>query len=242
MPAAIGGAGTMLPPSQKSASYVDVTDPANWPAGVVYGNPTNQPVPPHDDAAAIQAIINANPGKPIYLPRTYTGTAAVPSYYLTKTLTLRSNGQILRGDGSAGGGTVLQFAPGVTGVVLAASSSGVEDISLYGSEPWIGATDYTQAIVPAARDPGVTRSAGASDADGIRVMPSGCVVRNVYVYGFGRDGINASNVDLDVAPPAGADDSYFDNNFLANNRGNGCRVQGGDGNVIQSNATQYFVN
>src|SRR5262249_9350335 len=98
---------------------INVMNPAVWPAGGVGpGNPAGLTTPPFDDADAIQAIINAYPGRTIYLPRTFTAPHFVPSYFLTKTLTLPVGGQILRGDGGDWGGTTLKFPPGVTGIVM----------------------------------------------------------------------------------------------------------------------------
>jgi hypothetical protein len=228
------------PPAGASAK-VAVTSQVNVMAfGTVAGDGKT------DDHAAIQRIINANPGRTITLPRTVRGSGydasggAVPSYHLKGTLKL-PEGTILQGEsGPLGVGTMLQFAPGVTGILMAGGCV-VRDLTLSGSEPWHGAY-YWEGVIPAGRYPGVTERAGASAADGIRVAGPTCRISNVSVMFFGRDGINASAGDQHQATGLGAEDCQFDLLFLANNRGNGLRVQGGDGNCNMVSTAQVFVN
>jgi hypothetical protein len=227
------------------ANVINVINPANWPRGVrVHGNPGNL-ARPSDDADAIQAIIHAHPGRVIYLPRTLTTTnplSQLPSYYLRHPLTVSFGGQSIRGDGADWGGTVLLYPKGVTGVVLDANNSGIQDIQLVGSEPWTANGDYTQGLIPATRYPGVTVSAGASDADGVRMNKNACWARTVTCQGFGRDGINAGVKDSDHPTGFGPDDSYIDGGFFGHCRGDGIKLQGGDANCFQINAVQLFIN
>jgi hypothetical protein len=237
MPAAIGGAGAM--PSQNSAPYVDVLS-----FGTVKGDGVT------DDSAAIQAVINANPTRTIYIPGTANG------YRLGSTLTLSGFGQILQGDGKGftskpiagqATGTVLVFDPGVTGIALTQQHQGLRDLALVGSEPWNNG--YSQSVLPArwySDGPlgGVARSAGASDADGVRMLGAYCWMRNVSCSGFGRDGVNANNNDLFGQYPLGIgpDDALVDGCYFGYNRGDGLNVAGPDSNVVETRATTVVNN
>jgi hypothetical protein len=201
-----------------------------------------------DDAAAIQKVINNNPGRTIYFPRRVQGFGrdvsgnAIASYYLGSTLTLSVAGTKLLGDsGPDGAGTALKFAPRTTGVIMDGPGQVVEGLALLGSEPW-SAANYWEAVIPAGRYAGVTVAAGASDADGIRVRHPTSVVRNCLVTFFGRDGLNASASDQSLPSGVGAEDCEFTTLFLGNNRGHGLRIEGGDSNQSQCNSSQFYVN
>jgi hypothetical protein len=231
-----------LPTDAPTKAYVDARVGGN--PGVIVVQPGRNGVVGNgttDDAVAIQGIIDANPGRIIHIVSTNTAAG----YYLGRSLTLSTAGQILQGDGSGPqSGTVLTFAPGVTGVLLNAAYCGVRDISLNGSEKWI--TGYSQCVLPGRNNParwpaGVTRSAGASDADGVKLKRAFCWVRNVSCVGFGRDGINASYED-NLPDPAFPDDALIDGCFLGNNRGNGLTINGMDSNVIETRATTLWNN
>ncbi len=86
-----------------------------------------------DDGAALQAIIDANPGKTIFFPKTQNSDS--PSYYSSITLTLASVGTRLVGE-SAGhsGGTIIHFAKHTTGIMImpTAGNYGVDNIYVLG--------------------------------------------------------------------------------------------------------------
>jgi hypothetical protein len=215
-----------------AASYVSVLD-----AGTVVGDGVA------DDGPAIQAILDANPGRRVYFPRTATAPDSGTSYYLgTTTLTVAHSGTTLQGDGGGyGSGTVLKWASGTVGITLNAPGCTIEDLCLFGSDPWTG-TFYDQGTVPARRYVGLTEAIGANAADGVRVGHPYCRLSNLNVQFFGRDGINCSAGDQDQAVGLGAEDCQFDRLFLGNNRGNGLKIQGGDSNCTQVNAATVFVN
>jgi hypothetical protein len=215
-----------------AASYVSVLD-----AGTVVGDGVA------DDGPAIQAILDANPGRRVYFPRTATAPDAGTSYYLgTTTLTVAHSGTTLQGDGGGyGSGTVLKWASGTTGIILNAPGCTMEDLCLFGGDPWTG-TFYDQGTIPARRYAGLTEAIGANAADGVRVGQPYCRLSNLNIQYFGRDGINCSAGDQDQAVGLGAEDCQFDRLFLGNNRGNGLKIQGGDSNCTQVNAATVFVN
>jgi hypothetical protein len=217
-----------------AASYVSVLD-----AGTVVGDGVA------DDGPAIQAILDANPGRRVYFPRTAPpgGADGDPSYFLgATTLTVSHPGTTLEGDGGGyGGGTVLRWAAKTPGIWVKAAGCTVRDLCLFGSERWDGVF-YDQGVIPARRHPGLTEAAGASAADGVRVGQPYCRLSNLNIQFFGRDGVNCSAGDQDQPAGQGAEDCQFDRIFLGNNRGNGLKIQGGDSNCTQVNAATVFVN
>src|SRR4051794_13375307 len=85
-----------------------------------------------DDGPAIQAILDANPSRKVYLPRTATTDEGV-SYYSSVPLVLRTRGQGIVGEsGGLHDGTIVRFAKGVTGIDirLQAGRAEVRDIVL----------------------------------------------------------------------------------------------------------------
>lgn len=85
-----------------------------------------------DDAPAIQTCIDQNPGAEIFLPKTQPYPNA--SYFLRATLVPKGSGMMIRGESSGwanstgleGGGTVLRFAPLVTGIAFPSQNPGFE--------------------------------------------------------------------------------------------------------------------
>ncbi len=109
-----------------------------------------------DDALAINSCIQNHQGAGIFFPKTQPNPK--PSFYLRSPIHPMGSGMILKGE-SAGfsnnthglGGTVLQFAPGVTGIWLdneVCPNCGVETLSLLGSETTADQTDPTKFIIP----------------------------------------------------------------------------------------------
>lgn len=197
-----------------------------------------------DDSAAVQAVLDAHPGRTVYLPRTRKSVVNAAggytlSFFFRRTLVLRDPGTALVGDGPS---TVLKFAPGVAGVELRGGANALRDLQIQGSEPWIGGVDYWNGVVPAGRHPGLTEAAGASAADGVRVCAPSCELTRVAIVYFGRDGVNASAGDQGLPPGQGAECLVMTAVQASNNRGHGIRLEGGDSNCAQLNAPNVNVN
>jgi hypothetical protein len=190
-----------------------------------------------DDAPAIQAALDANPGRTIYLPD--RRPAPAPDYYCGSTLILKGAGQSLRGDADGWGERpTLKFPPGVSGILIAhgtATAAAVTDLCLEGSEPWSG-VDAAEAVLPL----GFGGKEGASDADGIRVRANFVRVERVCIWRFGRHAINVGSDGTDAA--AFGDSVYIANVHLMNNRGCGLHIRGGDSNAGTTIQVRTTVN
>jgi hypothetical protein len=201
-------------------SYVSVLD-----AGTVVGDGVT------DDGPAIQAILDANPSRKVYFPRTAT-TAGGVSYYSSVPLVVTSDGQGIVGDGSGySDGTILKFAAGVPGIDIrhTATRAEVRNFILMGQEPW-EQTYFTQGVLPAGFTGSALADAVAPSSDGVRVGANLCRITDVLVQRFGRHGFNYSNADVDGG--LGVSDNCTATNAYARNcRGYGHYVQGGDSNA-----------
>jgi hypothetical protein len=138
-----------------------------------------------DDGPAINACLAAHPGSRIYFPKRATPDTDV-SYYSSQTIQLAHNQTI---EGSARGwnsGTIISFTPAcpgdpldvppsASGVLVSASSAVIRDITLRGMVACSRA--HASEHVP-------------NSADGIQIRAGAVRVDNVYVCGFGRDGIS----------------------------------------------------
>jgi len=165
-----------------------------------------------NDAPAIQACIDANPGRTIHLPKTRPMGQA--DFYLAATLNVTGFSTTLEGQGGGDNdGTVLQFAPGVTGIRLAGSGDVLRDLSLRGGDPWIGSDLSTYTFD------------GASD--GIQLANGQAILDNVYIYGFRRHGVNADS----AAFASNSNLWKLTNVSSESNRGDGFHFHGTDANA-----------
>lgn len=188
-----------------------------------------------DDSKAIQAILDTNPGRVIYIPDRREGAA--PDYYLAASLTLRGPGQSLRGEQDWSGRPNLKFAAGVSGIIVPPEvpSASIISLSLEGSEPWNGPYPE-EAVLPE----GFGGKPGASSADGIRIRANFTRVENCVVWHFGRHGVSIGGEGGDNT--AGGDNFYLSALYLGQNRGCGLHVQGGDSNAGTSIQIRCYAN
>ena len=165
-----------------------------------------------NDAPAIQACINANPGKTIHFPKTRPWGQA--DFYLASTLIVPIHNTILEGEGGGlNDGTVLQFASHTSGIRLNGLGDVVRDLSLRGGEPW-SATNFSTYTFNGT-------------ADGIQLASGQAVLDHVYVYGFSRHGVNADSVEF-----AGNSNLWKLANVTSeSNRGDGFHFHGSDANA-----------
>jgi hypothetical protein len=182
-----------------------------------------------DDGPAIQAIIDANAGRTIFFPLTQAPSA--PSYYSTVPLNVTAAGTSLMGEGAGyAGGTIVGFAPGVTGINLAPSASGasVTDLVVDGGTAWEQVYP-TQGVIPAGHTGSTLADAAAPTADGVRVGANLARLVNVVARNFARHGFNFSNQQCGGG--AVSDNCTVVSCYALNNRGYGFYVQGGDSNA-----------
>ncbi len=165
-----------------------------------------------NDAPAIQACINAHPGKTLHFPK--TRPVGQPDYYLAATLVVGSNNLILEGEGGGlNNGTILRFASNVPGIRLNGGGDVIRDLSLRAPDAWN------------VYDPATYRFDGA--ADGIQLASGQPVLDHVYVYGFSRHGVNADSVAF-----GGNSNLWKLANVTAEgNRGDGFHFHGSDANA-----------
>jgi hypothetical protein len=120
-------------------AYVSVLD-----AGTVVGDGVT------DDGPAIQAVLDANPSRAVYFPRTATAPGGV-SYYKTTPLVVTTVGQALVGETSGyTDGTIIRSAPGVVGIDIrhTATRAEVRDLVLIGQETYQQVYPY-EGVMPA---------------------------------------------------------------------------------------------
>jgi hypothetical protein len=115
-----------------------------------------------DDSAAVQAMVDANPGGHYQLP----GSAATPvTINMGNTsLRMKGSGWVLEGGGTSWGsgqgayaGTTLQWQAGVTGIIALSANQGIiRDLNIRGGEPFIGSgkVSWADAIIPNFTDEG----------------------------------------------------------------------------------------
>ncbi|MBZ5648309.1 MAG: glycoside hydrolase family 55 protein [Acidobacteriia bacterium] len=165
-----------------------------------------------NDAPAIQACINANPGKTIHFPKTRSWGQA--DYYLAATLVVPIHNTVLEGEGGGlNDGTVLQFASNTSGLRLNGQGDVVRDLSVRGGDPW-NTWDFATYTF-------------SGTADGIQLASGQAVLDHVYVYGFNRHGVNA-----DSAAFAGNSNLWKLTNVTSeSNRGDGFHFHGMDANA-----------
>ena len=165
-----------------------------------------------NDAPAIQACINANGARTIHFPKTRPWGQA--DYYLAATLTVPIHNTILEGEGGGlNDGTILQFAPGTSGIRLNGMGDVVRDLSVRGGDPW-NTFDF-----------GTYTFNGT--ADGIQLASGQEVLDHVYVYGFSRHGVNGDSEAF-----AGNSNLWKLTNVTSeSNRGDGFHFHGTDANA-----------
>lgn len=152
-----------------------------------------------DDSARLQACIDANPGKRLFLPKMAApvmgGGAGTVDYYAAQTVYLHGNGTTLEGEspGAWSGSTRINFAPGVAGLVVSPTCFGCEvrNIEVYGQRCW-STTELTSFDPPATQSPTVTSGMRGTGADGIVLLAGHARLENVAATCFGRHGIHAS--------------------------------------------------
>lgn len=94
-----------------------------------------------DDSAALQAMIDANPGGRFVLPGTTNAPANI--YMGSTSLVMKGDGFILEGGGSGASllaGTTLRWDAGATGIIVrhALGSGTIRDLNLLGGERFAG--------------------------------------------------------------------------------------------------------
>lgn len=184
-----------------------------------------------DDWAAIQSCLNANPGRHIWFSRQNgfsSANIAPPDYYLGQALVPCGNDQWLDGStGLASGGAVLKFAAGATGFsiiknvtspgitcpqqTLPSNGARVSSMALQGSEPYVSGGTNT-----------------LTTANGVYVVATSVRLENLYVYGFGKHGIE---IDSSQSSSDFADSFNISHVNIGQCRGNGMYVHGHDSNV-----------
>lgn len=162
------------------------------------------------DTAAFTAAINAinalTNGGEIFVPTpqsTYNINATLP----TITAPVRLRGQ---GKGVNAPGTVITFAAGVPGFTLTnnnASGSIVEGLHLKGSDTSLGTND------------------------GLLIQASVSVIRDCWIQGFGRHGVNVFTT-TDAQPQYNANHDLLQNLYISSNYGKGLQVMGDNSNVV----------
>ncbi|MCI0403466.1 MAG: hypothetical protein L0212_08085 [Acidobacteria bacterium] len=198
-----------------------------------------------DDGKAIQACLDANPGKHILFPKTRQKLDK-PDYFIKdQTLTLRGYDQWIEGEGGErGGGTLIKFGPGMKGPAIrirnepdpvrkpgyGAQGAKISDINLQGSREWNPGNDAEKCALPVPCTP---FQKCADGPDGIQILASNVTLENVGVFFFGRHGINidtsGNSVDLDKNDNANLFTLISVTSY--GNRGDGFHIDGGNSNA-----------
>ncbi len=128
-----------------------------------------------------------------------------------------NRGMVLEGGSGAGrnAGTVLVFDPGVDGIIIDRSTTSDDG----------GAGDWT-----VIRDLAVLASAQGGNANGI-TMHARAHLENVYVRGFGGNGVEIAAWARGNGPNTNANNWSMDNLFVEANGGHGIHVVGADANA-----------
>jgi hypothetical protein len=164
-----------------------------------------------DDSAAIQHCIDSHPSRTILFPK--SNSSGNCDYNLSQTISFSSYSTALQGEGgTANNNTTLCWISDVTGISIAGGQGqAIRDINLRGNSPFnaVKSVTYRQG-----------------SADGIRV--NGCQVslRDIYVSGFSRHGVNVDS-RLGGVP----DEWIFENVRAEGNRGDGFHFSGQDANA-----------
>jgi hypothetical protein len=184
-----------------------------------------------DDGPALQAALDANPGRKIFFP-TLDNAGKPLVAFSSITLRPKGGGQSLCGEGQGyQQGPKIKFPAGVSGISMEnARCPGalVENLFLEGSEFWWSAYPK-EAILPKGFAGALenTPPHGISEADGVRVGANFSRVKNCTIMGFGRCAVNAGN----ALTGGVSDDLYLEDVYLLNCRGWGLYLQGGDSNA-----------
>lgn len=189
----------------------------------------NVPASPADGGPAIQACLDANPGRTVMLPKlgapSYGGGQATSAdYYSAQTIILKGNGQSLRGDVASvwSGNVQIKFASGIAGVRIPNDcyGCGIESLELRG------------ALNPCPAAAASTLSQTGDGPDGIQLLGGEPLVRNVVVMCFERNGVLISgDSSIMPAPPSQPDAWELDRVMVDANQADGVRAQGGDSNA-----------
>lgn len=192
-----------------------------------------------DDADAIQACLNENPGAHIYftkvrgLPPSPLPASLPPDYYLSKPIVPCGSDQRL--DGSSGMqsvGTLLRFASGSAGIEI------IKNTTLSASTPCPYPYAPQGVRIESMFLNGGTATPGSvqAGANGITIRSTFARVDNVTTQYFGQHGIEIwSDISQGYLPDA----FQLTHVIMQGNRGDGLYVHGGDtnvGTVINSSA------
>jgi hypothetical protein len=164
-----------------------------------------------DDGTAIQRCIDTHPNQTIMFPKTNTGAKC--DYELGETISFKSYSTVLQGvGGNVNNNTILCWTNDVTGIsITGGQGQSVRNLSLHGSSGFNAVKLTTYAV---------------GNGDGIRVNGGMVSVRDVFVAGFSRHGLN-----VDSALGGGPDEWSFDNVRSESNRGDGFHFSGRDANA-----------
>jgi len=166
-----------------------------------------------DNLAAFQRAIHE-----LAVDKNRGGRLFIPPgrYHFSASLHI-SRGMVLEGASGAGrnSGTILMFDPGVDGIVVDRFSTSQDG----------GAGDWT-----VIRDLAVQATAPGGSANGI-TLHARARIENVYVRGFGGNGIEIAATARGNGPNTNANNWSMDNVFVEQNGGHGVHAIGADANA-----------
>lgn len=188
-----------------------------------------------DDYAALQALLTANPGKVILLPKRTAATvggggASNFDYYCSQRLDFPAgNGTVLRGVTPArwSGSVCIKFAAGVGGIRIPfnAYGCGLEDIELRGGYTYDRTSQTTWVDYSSAA------SLIGDGQDGVQFLGGEPWMKNVTASQFKRHGFNVDGTGYTGQLPAQPDIFNFVGGYASNNGGYGLAIHGTDANV-----------
>lgn len=163
-----------------------------------------------DDSNALQQCIATHPGKTIVFPK--TRDKAQCDYKIHETLSVTAFSTSLVGvGGTTNNNTTLCWDADVTGIRLhGGAGEAIRNLNLRGNSPFKPRDTSTYAV---------------GTSDGILVRSGEVSIRDVYVVGFSRHGVN-----VDSTQGGQADVWIFDNARSEGNRGDGFHFVGVDSN------------
>lgn len=194
-----------------------------------------------DDAPALQACINSNAGRRIFLPKVAASPSAV-DYFLGSAITLSGNGMSFEGEsGGYIGGTTLKWPAGTKGIIVNnATCQGctVKNFNLVGSSPFTGASK-NQCVIPSTMEGAAGGVTGPSTDDGVQVGADFTRLENLYITQWGRHGVYFTGGDVGGTF---ADNTVIKMVIAYGNRGDGFYGHGGDFNAGQFDEAIAYYN
>jgi hypothetical protein len=164
-----------------------------------------------DDSAALQQCIATHPGRTILFPKSQPSGDC--DYKLSQTLSFNTYSTALAGvGGTTNANTTLCWTTDVTGIdITGGLGQSLRNLNLRGNSPFNAVRTDTYP---------------RGSSDGIRVNGGQVSIREVFVSGFSRHGIN-----VDSKLGGGPDLWVFQNVRVQSNRGDGFHISGMDSNA-----------